>query len=269
MSTERLLEKRRLLWRQVPDGNVPDPEAARAFIDQVGVCTLYPASSEFPNLFHAHAGDPDAKTSSSWDSPSGRVYCWRWALGKAQAAFYGSVVARKPTWVSWEALPCLLGALMERRDLEAVYRAGELSLEARRVAQAYADGETVLSTKELRARAGFPTGKENRAAYLRAVDELESRLLLAKAFPAEEGEDDMAHAWVPAAYPEAVAKARAMKPDDAFAELLGRVLPWAVFLDPKVVARHLRVDLARVHAAGETLAQNGKATLENGRIVSL
>src|SRR5947209_6667615 len=88
-------------WRQTPETRIANPDEARRLIDQVGVATLYPASPEFPNLFHAFMGDPDAKTDSGHDSPSGQVYAWRWALGRQGTAFYSVLVRGRPTWVSW------------------------------------------------------------------------------------------------------------------------------------------------------------------------
>ena len=56
---------RRLVnWGQTPETRLPDPDAAAAFVDRVGLATLFPASPEIPNLFHAHVGDPNATTES-------------------------------------------------------------------------------------------------------------------------------------------------------------------------------------------------------------
>src|SRR5437763_13478226 len=46
-------------WCQTPETRLPDDSMAPAFIERVGVATLYPASPEFPNLFSAYVGDPD------------------------------------------------------------------------------------------------------------------------------------------------------------------------------------------------------------------
>jgi hypothetical protein len=77
-------------WRQTPSTRVPDSAAATELIDQVGIVTLFPASPEIPNVFHAYVGDPHARPESEWDSPAGQVYGWRWELGRSQAAFYST-----------------------------------------------------------------------------------------------------------------------------------------------------------------------------------
>jgi len=96
-------------------------------------------------------------------------------------------VRNRPTWVSWKLLPALLQVRGDLRTPEQIYQAGELSNDALRIAQALEQTGGVLSTGELRRIAGFPTGKPQRAAYLKAIEELDTRLLLAKVF----SEDDL------------------------------------------------------------------------------
>ncbi len=184
---QQLQAKRLANWRQTPSTRVPDSAAAAQLIGQVGIATLFPASPEIPNLFHAHAGDPYARPESEWDSPAGQVYGWRWERGRSQAAFYTAIVRNRPTWVSWKLLPALLQVRGDLRTPEQIYQAGELSNDALRIAQALEQTGGVLSTGELRRIAGFPTGKPQRAAYLKAIEELDTRLLLAKVF----SEDDL------------------------------------------------------------------------------
>src|SRR5437763_370208 len=103
-----LTVERRKRWRQTPEDRIPDSEAAIGLIDRVGIATLFPASPEVPNLYHAYVGDPDRPTDAKWDSPSGQVFEWRWHLGRREAAFYGVVVSKRPTWVSWTMVPAVL-----------------------------------------------------------------------------------------------------------------------------------------------------------------
>jgi len=212
------LHARRLAnWGQTHETRIPDPATAAQFVARVGVATLYPASPELPNLFHAYMGDPDAATDSGHDSPSGEVYGWRWALGRAEAAFYTAIVRGRPTWVHWD-----------------------------------------LSTGELRARAGFPTGKERRTAYLKAVHELDTRLLLAKVF--SEDDLDMRHALVRERYPRHVAAAEAMTREGALDLLLAAYLPHAVYAVPAALAKALKLPEADLRAGLERLAAGGAAT---------
>jgi hypothetical protein len=235
-------------WCQTPETRSRDADAAKRLIDRVGIATLYPVSPEIPNLFHAYVGDPEAKTDSKWDSPSGHVYTWRWELGKRDAAFYSAIVRKKPTWISWTLLPAMLRLLGESRPPEDLYQAGELSDGAYRIAQALEESDGVLSTGKLRRAAGFPIGKEQRAAYLKAVDELDSRLLLAKVFSPEDDDNDMRHALVRQRYPEHVTAAERMSRQDALDQFLATYLAAAVDVVPATLAKHLGIPEAELRA---------------------
>ncbi len=254
---DELLQKRRARrWRQTPETRIDGPDAAAKLIDQLGVVTLYPVSPELPNLYHAYVGSPDAKPDSAWDSPAGEVYGWRWTLGGAGAAFYTAIVRGRPTWVSWEMLPAALRLLGERRTPEELYRAGVISENARRIARALEDAGAALSTGELRAKAGFPTGKAERAAFLKAVAELDNRLLLAKVFV--EGSTDMRHALVAARYPQHVAAAERLTREEAIDAFLATYLPNAAYAAPATLAKHLGIAAAELRAGLERLVAQGR-----------
>src|SRR6266567_2215460 len=122
-------------WCQTPETRLVGEHLAPAFIERVGIATLYPASPEFPNLFSAYVGDPDAKTDSGWDTPSGEVYGWRWTLGRQSTAFYTALIRRRPTWIRWSLLPAILRLYGTLRPSEELYETGRLSADAYRIAQ--------------------------------------------------------------------------------------------------------------------------------------
>lgn len=255
---EQALHARRLeSWRQTPDTRIADPAAAASLIERLGVATLYPASPELPNLFHAYVGDPEAPTDSGHDSPSGEVYGWRWTLGREEAAFYTAIVRKRPTWVIWELLPAVMRVRGELRPPGELYEAGELSADALRIADALGRVGGELTTGELRREAGFPTGKPQRAAYLRAVEELDTRLLLAKVFSTDDLE--MRHALVTDRYPAHTAAARALTQEQAHTAILERYLPGAVYAVPPVLAKHLGVAESELRAGLDLLAEMGRA----------
>lgn len=234
-----LLNQRLENWCQTPERRIPDPDAAARFIEQVGIATLYPASPEIPNLFHAHMGDPDAKTDSGHNSPSGYVYRWRWTLGRRDVGLYSAIVRNRPTWVSWPLVPAVLRLRGDLRDPADLHATGELSGNALRIAQALEASGGLLSTGDLRRAAGFLTGKEHRAAYLKAVEELDTRLLLAKVFSPDD--DEMYHALVRTRYPAHVTMAEAMTREDALVHLLTAYLSHAVYAVPTTLAKDLRL----------------------------
>lgn len=257
LDMEALRQRRLCQWRQTAETRLPGPEAAAELIERAGIATLFPASPELPNLYHAYSGDAGATVASEWDSPAGEVYTWRWVLGRRAVAFYTAIVRNRPTWVSWRLLPALLRLRGELRALDEVFDGGEISEHAYRVAQALEESGGVLGTGELRRQAGFPTGKTQRAAYLKAVEELDTRLLLAKVF----GQDDeeMRHALVGVRYPEHVAAAERLSRADALDQMLAAYLPSAVYAVPTPLARHLKLPEAELRAGLNRLVDAGHA----------
>lgn len=252
MSTDNSLLDRRLRnWCQTPDTRIPDPAAAAVLIERLGIATLYPVSPEVPNLFHAYLGNHEAKTDSAWDTPSGEVYAWRWDLGRMEAGFYTAIVRGRPTFVSWELLPAMLRLRGELRTSDELYDLGALSDGAYRIVQALEQSDGVLGTGELRQAANFPTGKEHRAAYLKAVEELDTRLILAKVFSPDDTE--MRHTLVATRYRRQLDEAETLKEDDALDRVLLAYAPPAVYIVPTVLARHLKLAEDRLTAALERL----------------
>ncbi|MFN8514906.1 MAG: hypothetical protein U0841_20445 [Chloroflexia bacterium] len=219
MTDPQTLRNERLAnWGQTPATSTPDLDSATALIARLGLVTLYPVSPELPNLLHAYTGDPTTQAASDWDSASGHVYTWRWELGRREAGFYTAIVRGRPTFVAWPLLPAILRLRGDLRDPEELYDLGQLSNAAYRIAVALTEAGGVLDTGTLRRAAGFPTGKEQRAVYLKAVAELDAKLLLAKVFSPDD--QDMRHILVQTRYPEHVAAAEQLTRDAALDQFL-------------------------------------------------
>ncbi len=248
---------RRERWGQTPTTRLPDAAAAPALINRLGIVTLFQASPEVPNLYHAYMGDPNAKTVTKWDSPSGEVYSWRWTLGRQGVAFYTTLVCRRSTWVSWELLPAVFRLCGERRGTDELYDTGALTPEAYRIVQALEEAEGTLTTSELRKAANFPVGKSSRAAYLKALEELEIRLLVAKFFQA--GQEDTFHTLLYTKYPAYIEQAEKLSREAALDQVLATYLPQAVYAVPPVLARHLRLPEPELRAGLERLCAAGQA----------
>jgi len=252
------LHARRLQrWRQTPDTHITDSNMAIPLIERLGFVTLYPVSPEIPNLYHAYVGDPNRPTDSKWDSPAGQVYSWRWALGRQKVAFYTALVKKRSTWISWALLPAVLRLWGELRMPDELYDNRLITPEAYRIARALDSAGRPLSTGELRERAGFPTGKEQRTAYLKAVEELETRLLLAKVF--EEGKDDAFHTLVTDHYRQYADAAERLTRESALDAFLAAYLPAAVYALPATLAKHLKLPEAELSAALDRLVASGGA----------
>jgi len=238
-------------WCQTAEARLSGDSMAPAFIERVGVATLYPASSEIPNLFSAYVGDPNAKTDSGWDTPSGEVYSWRWTLGRRSCAFYTALIRRRPTWIRWSLLPAILRLCGVLCPPEQLYEAGQLSADAYRIAQALEAATGALSTGELREQAGFPRGSSSRAAYLKAVEELETQLLLMKVFLSEG--DTMHHTLVRKQYPDQIVAAEGLSLDEALDQFLQVYLPQAVYANPPGLAKDLKIPATALSTAFERL----------------
>jgi hypothetical protein len=248
-------QRRQAAWGQTPEHRISGPDEGQAMIDRLGLVTLFPVSPELPNLYHAYMGDPDAQVDSGHSSPSGEVYSWRWALGGREAAFYATIVRNRPTWVSWPLLPAVLRLRGELRPAEELYDAGEISANARRLAEALEAAGVALETSDLRREAGFPTGKEQRAAYLKALDELDRRLIVAKVFSPDS--TDMSHTLVRVRYPEALVAAERLTHEEALAQLLQPYLPAASYVVPATLAKHLGLPEPELRAALDRFVANG------------
>jgi len=255
-ATDTLRSRRLAQWGQTPQARTPDPDAATRLIARVGLATLYPTTPELPNLLHAYTGDPTTEVASEWDSPSGHIYTWRWELGRREAAFYTTLVRKRPTLVNWPLLPAILRLFGELRAIDEVYDTGGISKEAYRVAHALTNApNATLSTGELREAAGFPAGQ--RGPYLKAVEELDTRLLLAKVFSPDD--EEMRHTLVADRYPQHARAADKLTRDEAFDALMAVYLPSAVYAQPVPLARHLHLPESDVRASLERLVGQGHA----------
>jgi hypothetical protein len=252
-----MIQRRLTNWRQTPQTHIAGDEEAPALIAKLGIVSLYPASPEVPNLYHAYMGDPTAKTESKWDSPSGIVYSWRWTLGRREAGFYNVLVRKRPTFISWQTLSAALRLFADLRMPDELYDLGVISSAAYRITQALEAAGGALTTGELREAAGFPAGREQRATYLKAVEELDTRLLLAKFFTS--GDDDAHHALLYLRYREYVDVAERLTREEALDQVLRVYLPNAIFATPTVLARHLRLEEAELRAALDRLVEMGQA----------
>jgi hypothetical protein len=272
------LRARRLTaWRQTPETRISGPDDGAELINALGLVTLYPVTPETPNHYHAYVGDPQRPTDSKWDSPSGEVYTWRWVLGRRGVACYTSVVKKRPTWIAWDLLPAVLRLMSDPRMPDELAHLGVISPDAYRVAQALEEAERPLSTSELREAARFPTGKDQRAAYQKALAELDARLLLTRVFlpearaasdpapaageAANESEmTGMGHTLFSVSYRQHVDAAERLTREQALDQLLTRYLPGACWAAAKPLARALAIPQPDLEATLSRLVAAGKAT---------
>jgi hypothetical protein len=259
-------------WRQTAENKLAGPDDGAALIEALGLVTLFPVTPEAPDLYHAYVGDPDRSTEMQWDSPSGQVYTWRWVLGRREVACYTNVFKKRPTWIAWDLLPAVLRLLSDPRMPDELMHLGVITPEAYRIAQALEEAGHPLSTSELRAAARFPTGREQRAAYQKALAELDARLLLTRVFSPDaraasdpapaEGEESsevgMGHTLFSVSYRAHLDTAERLTREQALDQLLTRYLPGAVWAATKPLARALNIPQPELDAALTRLEEQGK-----------
>lgn len=215
-------------WRK----EVATEAEALAFIDRMGFCLLFPQRTlRAASLWEAVKGTPAFE---DWDEDAQCLWAWKDDFPLRGLAPYGKFLRRKPAFISLRALPAFLAGMApgpealetaadSREPWRVLHRAlfeeGRLTVEARDVAEYLADhGPT--GSGALRTRFGGKGKARHRVD--RALEELQSHLLVTHAGTTETGSG-----WPSAtlellarAFPDAVAQAAALDPDEARAEIL-------------------------------------------------
>jgi hypothetical protein len=174
----------------------------------------------------------------------GRKWGWMWGwkdeLAAEKRLYYGTLLARKPTFVSLKLLPVFyatFGRAGEVDDHVADVRAGRLSDVGRRIIEFLAqNGET--QTKRMRAELGI-TSKEGRATYGKAIDDVQRLMYVARVRAVGEGREDYNYTYdlFLHRYPEIVKAAERLTSADATAALVARTLELAGAVTEKQLMR--------------------------------
>jgi DNA-binding Lrp family transcriptional regulator len=204
----------------------------------------------------------------------GRKWGWMWGwkdeLAEEKKLYYGTLLSRKPTFVSMKLLPTFyatFGRAGEADDHVADVRAGRLSDVARRIIEFLAqNGET--QTKRMRAELGI-TSKEGRATYAKAIDDVQRLMYVARVRAVGEGREDYNYTYdiFVRRYPEAVKAAERLSSGEATAALLGRTIELAGAVTEKQLTRLFDWDDAVVHRAIARAERERKAVRLNGSLV--
>jgi len=204
----------------------------------------------------------------------GRKWGWMWGwkdeLAEEKKLYYGTLLSRKPTFVSMKLLPTFyatFGRAGEADDHVADVRAGRLSDVARRIIEFLAqNGET--QTKRMRAELGI-TSKEGRATYGKAIDDVQRLMYVARVRAVGEGREDYNYTYdiFVRRYPEAVKAAERLSSAEATVALLARTLELAGSVTEKQLTRLFDWDDAVVHRAIARAERERKAVHLNGSLV--
>jgi hypothetical protein len=244
--TEEWIEERRARnYHRTSDLRIETPEAARAFVKQVGFCHFWPTKgTELPNLFHAIAGRVRPVPMQHDDPDIDR--CWRWkdaALGQRQW-YYGKLLRKRATLVSVEMLPLFYASsenLGEIDDYLDEYQAGEMTAEAKWIYEALLE-HGPLDTIQLRQKAGLSSsGAKSR--FDRGLVELQAGLKVLPVGVARAGRWRYAFTYeiLLRHFPELGEQARDIKRSTAQRALVLRYLDNVVAADRVMIKRVFHV----------------------------
>jgi hypothetical protein len=241
VSEEWIEERRAHIYHRAPDRRIETPEAARAFVNEVGFCHLWPIKgAELPNLFHAIAGRVRPVPNRHDDPDISR--CWRWkddALGRQQW-YYAKLLRKRASLVSLEMLPLFyassenLGGLDDYLD---EYLAGLLTAEAKWVYEALLE-HGPLDTIRLRQEAHLAS-RDAKSRFDRALVELQTGLKVLPVGVARTGRWGYAFIYeiLQRHFPDLPEQAREIRRSDARSRLVSRYLELVVAVDRAMVKR--------------------------------
>ena len=206
--------RRRLLARF----QVRTKRGALAFVNHLGFCYAFTAGpGDLPGLF-------DVLATRSIDRMWSLAWQWKDELATEKRLYYGKVLRRKPTYVSFSLLPqfyALSGNVGEPDDYLQAYREGRLSMLAKQIFE-YLRDHAPCSTWVLR-KQFVPRGSSG-SSFHRALAALQERFLVCKVGEQERGGYsfiwDTFDRWLP----HVVREAKAVSTAHAAADVLARYL---------------------------------------------
>ena len=234
-------------------------------VDEVGFCfafTLRTGDAPLPAGFdHLSTNDEGRKWGWMWE--------WKDELAADRRLYYGTLLVRKPTFVSLRLLPTFyatFGRAGEPDDHLEDVKAGRLSDISRRIIEFLGPaGET--QTKRMRAALGI-VSKEGKRDYDKAIDEVQRLMYVARVRAVGEGREDYNYTYdlFVRRYPEAVKRAERISSHDATRDLLERALALSGALTEKQVTRLFEWGDERTARTIERLESGGRLVrVQHGR----
>ena len=157
---------------QSTDGGVRSIEEARAFVEQVGLCTIFhDASGKLPSLWYAVDAPDKQPGERGWGDKMGKVWSWKNELPARypDTIFYGKLKGGRAILCSMDRLREIYR--VQRRPLSGV------SETARELYDVIRQGP--IPNKELRRATGLD-GKAGKARFDRALLELQVAMLIVR-----------------------------------------------------------------------------------------
>ena len=254
-------------YHRTPERRITTVEEARAFVDEVGFCFLWPIKDiELPSLFHAIAGR--ARPVPMIHNDPDLSLCWGWkdsALGE-QWWYYGKLLRRRATLISLDMLPYFYACSENYGDLDDYlqeYEDGLMTAEAKAVYEAILENgplDTVRLKRESRLSA-----ESAKSRFDRALVELQVGMKMIPIGIARVGAWNYAFNYeiVQRHYPELPGKARHIRRSEARSVLVQRYLENVVSVDRKMIAKVFHV----LHWTPGELERTVTALIEEGTVI--
>jgi hypothetical protein len=245
VKAEEILQRRGFNYHRTPERRLHTVEQARAFVEEVGFCHLWPIKgTEMPNLFHAIAGRVRSVPTAHNDPDLSK--CWGWkdrSLGE-QWWHYGKILRRRATLVSLDLLPTFYACSENFGDLDDYlqeYLDGKLTAEAKRVYEALLE-HGPLDTIRLR-REAHMSAESAKSRFDRALVELQVGLKVLPVGVAEVGAWRYAFIYeiVQRHFPELPEQARQISRSQARRTLVLRYLDNVVATDRGMIGKVFHV----------------------------
>lgn len=267
LTTAAAAKLRKERYRQTRLLRLQNAEAIQQFVNDVGVCLLFPAQGlEIPNVYQAVAGYEKSMTARHNDSAISLTWGTKDRSLDKRWWYYGKLLKNKATLVSFDLLPNFY-ALSENYgdpdDYLQEYEAGTLSADAKNIYAALLQ-EGPMHTIEIKRKVGL-YGDEIKGKFDKAIVDLQTGLKILPVGVAEAGAwryafiYELLWRWLP----DVAQQAQQITRGEARANILDRHLRNVIYATPKELTKIFGWNAKDVQAAIQRLVDEGRATFGN------
>ena len=262
-----MLEVRQARYRRRMDLRITTPAQAKAFVDDVGFCFLFPIQNvELPSLWDAIAG----RVVKTYASHSGyeieRTWGWKDAALNKKQWYYGKLIRHRATLASLDFLPNFYALSENYGDVEHdyldEYRAGRLSAEAKAIYEALLKNGA-LDAIRLR-REAHMSSEASKPRFEKALTELQIGLKVVPIGIAEAGAWRYAFIYeiLPRWLPDVPERARTLSRGQARQAILDQYMRNVIANPLPVAARVFGWTLAETRQTAQALAEQHRLSLD-------
>lgn len=261
-----IMTAREARYRRRMSLRVTTPAEAKAFVDDVGFCLLFPTQIEMPSLWDAIAGRMVKTYSSHSGYEIERTWGWKDDALNKKWWYYGKLIRHKATLVSLDFLPNFY-ALSENygddeHDYLEEYRQGRLSAEAKAIYEALLK-HGALDAVRLR-RESHLSSDASKGRFEKALTELQAGLKVLPVGIAEAGAWRYAFIYevLPRWLPDLPERARDIGRGQARRAILDQYLRNVIASTLPIASRVFGWPLDETRRTAEALAQQGRLSLD-------